>query len=309
MDHTFWVVLKRVVNPGDDEREHLLREVKRLLQDPRLNVDVKGATNNGLCRPLELAVYHRDVELTAILLDAGADPNLRPGMGLTTLLHRLALWTHAAIPEDRERMFRLFKQYNAGFDATDFMGRTPLHSLYTTTYMLNAMLTSPNSLVTDTSLEGLFLKYGSSVSARTPETHTSLYLAIFTECLPRVRFLVAHGANVNERYSLNRTPLHAVVSSTDTDGNHCSENLVKFLVDNGADNAEDDQGYTAAELAYAEGFPSLSTFIDRQFHIRQQRAAAFAMGHHPRLGAVSMVNLLDPELVRMVLEETNRDSG
>ncbi|KAJ1467878.1 ankyrin repeat-containing domain protein [Baffinella frigidus] len=289
-----------------------LDEVKRLLNDKKcqfVNINMSRGTGNNQHRPLEIAVYHQDAELVKILLEGGADPNLRPGSGLTTLMHRLASWTQRSlhpliIPDDREPIFRLLSDHNADFNAIDYRGRTPLHNIYTLSYMLNSTVTNPTPIGVDTSLETLFIKYGADVSKRTPDGGTALYLAIFTECAERVQFLIDHGADVNERYHLNRTPLHTVVANTDIDGDINSENMVKLLMGNGANADEDDQGYTAADLAYLEGFPSLSTFIDKQFQIRRQRDIAFVMGQHPCLGGGSMVQWLDPELARMVLNRT-----
>ncbi|KAJ1486215.1 ankyrin repeat-containing domain protein [Baffinella frigidus] len=262
-------------------------------------------TNTGRMRPLELAVYQGNAELVEVLLEAGADPTLRPGLGFTTLVHRLEHLPPETSPEDKERIVRLLAEHGADFNATDFRGKTPLHYIYTNTHVLASVATAGDSLVADTSLASLLLKYGADVSARTPSGFTALYFAIYNRCPQRVRFLVAHGANVNERYSLNHTPLHAVVTSTDVDGCRESEELVEFLVQQAAVEDEDVQGHTAADLAQLNGFPTLSVFIDRQFRLRYQKAVAFAMGLHPRLGRGSEMHRLEQEIVRMVLENAN----
>ena len=48
----------------------------------------------------------------------------------------------------------------------------------------------------------------------------------------------------------------------------------------------------------------VSVWWGRDWVMDTQRAMAFAMGHHPRLGAVSWVQGLDVELVRMILDYT-----
>ena len=48
--------------------------------------------------------------------------------------------------------------------------------------------------------------------------------------------------------------------------------------------------------------PALSVTWGRDWVRDTQRAMAFAMGQHPRLGVDSLVQALDEELVRMVLD-------
>ena len=48
----------------------------------------------------------------------------------------------------------------------------------------------------------------------------------------------------------------------------------------------------------------VSVWWGRDWVMDRQRAVALAMGHHPRLGAVSRVQGLDVELVRMILDYT-----
>ena len=51
-----------------------------------------------------------------------------------------------------------------------------------------------------------------------------------------------------------------------------------------------------------EGRRICSVWWGRDWVLEKQRVVAFAMGHHPRLGAGSQVLGLDEELVRMIID-------
>jgi hypothetical protein len=87
--------------------------------------------------------------------------------------------------------------------------------------------------------------------------------------------------------------------------------LVSFLLECGANVLlRDDRNYTPEDLANLPRFPDPDAdaigeqviTILKEERLQIAKAAAFAMGHHERLGIGSMLDGLDPEVTRLILE-------
>ena len=81
---------------------------------------------------------------------------------------------------------------------------------------------------------------------------------------PVVKLLLAYGANVLLTDELGRTPAYLARESADQD-------------------------------------PEVQDILE-QATLNLQKLESFAMGHHPRLGSASMMNRVDPEVLRMICE-------
>jgi hypothetical protein len=81
--------------------------------------------------------------------------------------------------------------------------------------------------------------------------------------------------------------------------------LARLLVDKGVDvEPRNLRGQTPAYLANGRRHLRIVAMLKAKVEAtRRAKCVAFAMGHHPRLGAGSWVQRLDPEVVRMVLEK------
>ena len=109
----------------------------------------------------------------------------------------------------------------------------------------------------------LLLQYGADVSAQDLNGMTALHWAAHQGHVAMVRVLIAHRANVA---------------------------------------AQDTMGLTAEDYATSQSHPHVVAML-RAEAVTRAKCVAFAMGHHERLGAGSLLRLLDLEVTRMVLEQ------
>jgi hypothetical protein len=119
------------------------------------------------------------------------------------------------------------------------------------------------------------------------------------------RMIIANGADVSPKNRVGHTPLHLAV------WNGCPR-IVQELLANGADLISvDNDGYTAGHLAMEYQRPTIAALIAAEGPrrvliaaeaVRIAQCEAFAMGQQERLGVVSRVQWLHPEVVRMVTD-------
>ena len=132
--------------------------------------------------------------------------------------------------------------------------------------------------------------------------------------------ILAAGADINARSGTNETPLHVAAR----DG---SWEFVEFFLRNNADiDAVNDEGVTARDVAWSvayklgeyahkdmddEEFEELEEYMLPWMHIvvyidmeakRRANCMAVMMGHHKRLGEGSIINTLDPDVTRLILQ-------
>jgi len=108
-----------------------------------------------------------------------------------------------------------------------------------------------------------------------------------------VKLLLHSGAEVDIRKANGHTPLHCAVSRMDFEA-------VRQLLDWGADlRARTNAGATPEDLSAYGGMTNML----RAVATRRARCEAFAMGHHERLGATSLLRGLDLEVLRIILEQ------
>jgi hypothetical protein len=106
--------------------------------------------------------------------------------------------------------------------------------------------------------------------------------------------LMSFDANLDIKNNEGNTALHICAK-----GNMLS--MVKDLMSFGANpNIKNMSGDLAENLT---GFSAVKECIEEERRLRSIRAQmAFAMGQHGRLGEVSPVSQLDPDMMRMVLK-------
>jgi len=118
-----------------------------------------------------------------------------------------------------------------------------------------------------------------------------------------VKLLVDHGADVHARDQAGFTPLHEAADQGDAA-------LARMLIHYGGNiMARTNVGETVADVATIRdvglGTHDAVLEVIQTETLRLARKVAFAMGLHERLGEASIVNTLDKELLRMVLEDNN----
>jgi len=138
----------------------------------------------------------------------------------------------------------------------------------------------------------LLIMSGADVSAQDNRGKAPLHVA-GGEAVARV--LLEHGANVSVKTTHLWTPLHYAAAVGD-------EMLVRLLLDKGADvESKNSSGQTPEDLADACSHLQIAELLKAEA-TRMAKCVAFAMGEHPRLGAGSWAQWLDPGVVQMVLE-------
>ena len=141
------------------------------------------------------------------------------------------------------------------------------------------------------------LEKGANVSAIFPNRGFSLLeLAAHHGNEAVALLLLQHGADVSERDNNGLTALHtAAFIGRDA--------VVQVLIEHRANvSAEDINGRTPQDLATSRGHIQVVGML-KAAAVTRAKCVAFAMGHHKRLGMGSRVEGLDPEVLRMVLEQ------
>ena len=106
--------------------------------------------------------------------------------------------------------------------------------------------------------------------------------------------LLSRHVNVNDRDNKQRTPLHLAAKEGRME-------MVQTLLEHGADPLPlTIRGKTAAELAIKYDHVPVAAMIQAE-SVRRDRAVAFAMGVHERLGYKSSVVPMDTEIMRKIL--------
>ncbi|GFN96969.1 tkl protein kinase [Plakobranchus ocellatus] len=180
----------------------------------KFGVDVNASYEYDSTYPLMLAM--KDIDMLRLLLDRGADVNVRKGLTDYTALMQAAIG--GKVPQ-----VKLLIQYNA--------------DLYIEAHGQNAItLASLNRgyKVIETLLDG-----GMDVNHVTSTGKTALYYALSLKNFVGAKTLIQRGANVNITNSEGSTALMNAVRK-------CTSNFAELLIKHGADiNAQDENGDTA----------------------------------------------------------------
>ncbi|MFZ4762866.1 MAG: ankyrin repeat domain-containing protein [Alphaproteobacteria bacterium] len=168
--------------------------------------------------PLHLAVIGHHLELTQLLLDNKANPNLRNGDGETPLI----------LASEQPELTKLLLTHGANPNQVGLYKHTALER-------------SQNPAVIE-----MLLQHGADINHHSYDGYNPLYGAVSNKNSPVVEFLLQHGAPVNIQTDGGETPLHKAV----TDKNKA---MVGLLLANGANpNLKNVRGFTAYDLAKAQ---------------------------------------------------------
>ena len=249
--------------------------VAQLLLERGADVDTRDNSHVTL---LHLASYKLDLESVRVLLDLGANVNVRNDQGQAPL-HQVLL--HNYNPESYFGCFgvaQLLVERGADVNARDEHDETPLHlaPYFLELKLVRMLLDHGADVYAENSQEQtpllrvlesryhcqelfdvaqLLVEHGADVNTRNKDHETLLHLAPYFLELKSVRILLDHGANVNAEDNRGRTPLCRVLEAE----NYSDEDrfgVAQVLMERGADvNARYQEHETP--LLLASRFPGL----------------------------------------------------
>jgi ankyrin repeat protein len=138
----------------------------------------------------------------------------------------------------------------------------------------------------------VLLENGACMSIKDNLGRTPLYIAVYEGDNECAELLLQRGSDVNTE-CLGMAALHTAVVNEDMGM------VLKLLRYNASVLTPNRNGHVARY--YSTTSPDIDEIL-REEEETTHKCLAFAMSHHHRLGAGSMVSALDPELVRKVLE-------
>lgn len=195
-------------------------------------------------------------KLTKLLIDYGADVNIRDNNGNTALMYALCAKDSIGkqnnahinlVKEEYSRQIKLLIQVGVDVNAQNYDGRTALMLSQDKNKMKSLLKAEPNITYDDyvLGISTMFADYRdmkhtdkfSNINVQNYQGQTALMLAYDEE---ETRILIEAGANVNLKDDLGKTALMYAENAEQT----------KLLLDAGADvNAKDDLGFTALMFA------------------------------------------------------------
>jgi len=177
-----------------------------LIEKPTL-VDAKQGGRN----PLFEALQQEQKEIVLLLIENGADVNIKDNRGFTPL--------HYAAQQGSAEIAEHLITSGANVNETNMMSETPLHIAVSGGH---------------TDVVVALIAGGADVNVENPMKRTPLHIAARIGHVDVVEVLLAHGANINAKdRSPGRTPLHYAAQEDHKD-------VAEFLLAQGADvNARD----------------------------------------------------------------------
>jgi ankyrin repeat protein len=232
------VLQTQMVFAQDRQTFNLLRAVSvGNVSDARAALQKKADVNysDGFDRPLTLAVKTENLEMVRLLLEHGANPNLRGGENGNFALP-------IAIEKGNLEIVRLLLDRGANVNRGDHIGASPLRwAIDSENIEMVRLLLDRGANINDSD------RYG----APFPN-------AAYRQNLEILKLLLERGANINARCNNvvdNRTALHHAVSRERMD-------IVRYLVENGINiNARDSEGRSALNIALDIGEMNIHAYL------------------------------------------------
>ena len=230
--------------------------------------------------PLWLAARRGEIDNLKHCLEQEMDINERGGPRQSSPLYEAAL-------ANQEEVVKLLLKRGADVDSRDHQYN--LHHMAVMHWIIYRNVLS---------MLCIFLEEGVDPSPRERRGWTPLHFTAdnrVTGCA-QMLLLLEKGADVDAQTDLGTTVLHRAVENA-------SATMVRLLIYKGADvELETNDGQTAEDIATANGNVQIAVKLRAEAERLRVRRVAFAMGLHDRLGAGSIVQRLDPGVLRIVLQ-------
>ena len=224
----------------------------------KIGISPNRLSTDGMDFPLKEAAYNKDFKMIEVLTKRGAEVNMANRAGETAL--------HTATRENTVKVMEQLITQGARVNAADDNGRTPLH--YANHLEAVQLLLAHKALVDLPDVNGrtpLFLvegvgsrahllKLGAKGNLVDKQGSTPLH---FVRNLGDVALLAKAGVNVNQRNNMGKTALHLLVPVDKTPPGPQTPELVKALVQQGAQvDIPDRQGLSPLHYAIKYCNPS-----------------------------------------------------
>ena len=212
-------------------------DVMRYLLEYGIDVDAQSNTEHST--PLHLASYHGGFKVVRLLLNHGADTNMRNENGRTPLHGALVEMT-----DDLEDCYfdavRSLLEHGADVHAVDHDHVTPLH------------VASQSGSV---KAARLLLRHGADVDALDNIHSTPLHFASRGGNAESARLLLEHGVDVHALDGNHSTPLHFASESGNAE-------VTRLLLEHGADvHLLNNDGHTPSQVASANGHEEIARLL------------------------------------------------
>ncbi|XP_068687494.1 uncharacterized protein [Montipora foliosa] len=272
-------VIELVLNDGMDVNVAAKSNITPLLLASRMSsgvliktlidvgADINAQTAPGKQGPLDLAASSNNYMVARLLLEHGADANIKNQWGKTLL--------HKAVMQNDVFLVKLLLDNKADVNIRDWEGETPVHK---------AVVQEDEHLVK------LLLGTRADVNIQDQRGRTPLHKAVAQKHVPLVELLFKNKARVNIQDQRGKIPLHNAVAQTDIP-------LVKLLLEMKTDvNIQDQRGRTPLHKAVAQKHvPLVELLLKNKAHVNIQDRR----GKTPLHKAVAQTDI---PLVKLLLE-------